>query len=1016
MKNRIAVVVPIVVLIGAAIYWFMPSGYCDKAYDSYGFKVPECPVGSPKQIVSVWGRELKRSGDGTMEVSIDALYTTAKADEALSIPIVKYKASFFLVDASGKETALPIEGKWQDLDESKRATIVLPQVDDGDYLLRTKATSKIGPSVVDMKLPLYAPARIHMLTDRPLYEPGNTVQFRALALRASDLSPIDNRPGSWIVTNPSGEVLLEEKAPAKEWGVVAGDFPLADDAEEGTWTVAWRSGEDQESTTFSVEPFVLPRFRVDSASDKSFYQAGDTPIVRGAVVYSSGAPVAGARLEISWSASGAWPPPNAWIAGGELPRQAETGANGEFELALPVVPNDLRGTSTLSAYISAVDPAGDRVQASTSVLLSEDAIAVSAVTELDGGLVENTNNRVYLRVTDPTGFAMGGAKINVKRAWAPGDEGIDAELDADGVARIQFDPGRPVNVVIPPMPVRKSIRAAAGAVTLANLNEMVSGQRVLADQVAIESWLSDLKKCSLWVRNGAQNTRTSFRANASGALSAVPDPRSPLSTCVTEAIKAKRLPAGTDRLYTASFAVQASDLPVLDAAVTTTMSAPNGLQELVEKAAAEARTCLPTTFEGGLPWPLFWRASAQSKNVEVSWMKSTGNSVPMPAGVDRCILSKLGSVQLAEDAPTSALGLVRYQLSQPGSARGEAKPQATIIQGYELSVTAVMGPNTIGETTLRMQPGAVPNLRLRATPVIASAAEEIDLAFYRGPDYEGDLPEEIRLAHEGAHDIIKLKKDAKGATFELPADAKGWYEFRAGGARALVFVRSNDDLAVSLTPGAGTYRPGENAEIAIQTSIAGQGAKAAVGLFGVDNSLSQIAKLRGPDDLGSVRPKITMREKAFGTLDAQALSLGRIRGAQAAEATILRVESVPAPDAVDRVIYENAQTAFEPITVLTDNFYIALAELHLQTRAWEASAPSGETMSPKIMAGLWKATLKACKGKGVPAVDAYGRALRLHWLPSDLLALVAPSQVVADATRLPEDVENWQQWVMEEKP
>ncbi len=140
-------------------------------------------------------------------------------------------------------------------------------------------------------------------------------------------------------------------------------------------------------------------------------------------------------------------------------------------------------------------------------------------------------------------------------------------------------------------------------------------------------------------------------------------------------------------------------------------------------------------------------------------MKSTSASVPMPAGVDRCILSRLGNVQLPAEARTSALGLVRYQLSQPGSAGGEAKPQATIMQGYELSVSAVMGADAVGETTLRMQPGAVPNLRLRATPVIASAADEIDLAFYRGPEYEGDLPVEIRLAHEGKHDVIKLKKE-----------------------------------------------------------------------------------------------------------------------------------------------------------------------------------------------------------------------------------------------------------------
>jgi hypothetical protein len=202
----------------------------------------------------------------------------------------------------------------------------------------------------------------------------------------------------------------------------------------------------------------------------------------------------------------------------------------------------------------------------------------------------------------------------------------------------------------------------------------------------------------------------------------------------------------------------------------------------------------------------------------------------------------------------------------------------------------------------------------------------------------------------------------------------------------------------------------------IKTKIGGQGSKAAVGLFGVDKSLGQIATLRGPDDLGSIRPEITMEEKAFGALDAQALTLGRIRGANAAEATILRVASIPTPDEEDVLLYESAETKFDPVEVLTDHFYIVLAELHVQTRAWEKAAEAGATMSPKQMALLWTQALRACEKRGQDVTDVYKRPLRLHWLPADLLALTAPRQVVADATRLPEDVENWQAWVAREQP
>lgn len=1017
MKQRLAILVPIIAAFALLAYFLMPSRYCDSAYDKYGLKLPVCPDGSIRQVVTVEGQKLKRSGNGQVQVSVQARYTTDKADEALNVDVTNFSVELFLVDDTKKETKLNIKGEWKAKELYKVADVLLPQVHDGDYLLRTKVTSKIGTETVDMKLALYSPAKIHLLTDRPLYEPGNQVQFRALVVRATDLSPIDNRSGVWVVRNPSGEVLLEEKAPAQEWGVVSGDFPLSEDAEEGSWTVSWRSGGDESQTSFTVKPFVLPRFRVETTSEKSYYQAGDLPVLSGSVVYASGAPVAKATLEISWSAAGDWPPPNEWIAGGELPKEAKTGVDGRFSLKLPVVPQDLRGRVTLAARISAVDPAGDRVQASASVLLSEDAIMVSAVTEFEDNLVENSNNRVYLRVTSPTGTPITNAKINVKRAWAPGDKGIDAELDSDGVTRIQFDPGRPINVVIPPMPVRQSLGAAPGAATLSGLRDYVSDQQAgLSDMIAAESWLAGIQSCSLWVESGAQNANLSFRVAQNGNISSLITSSTPLDECVAAIVRKKKMPIGKDRLYAAAFTVRSSELPTLTPSVSSSLRTPSGLDDLAKKAALGARNCLSKSYSGPVPWTLFWRTSAGSKQVALSWMKDTGNTNTMPAGLDRCILSGFAAQSLPSEQVDNSMGLVRYNLRQPRSAAESLKPQPTILQGYELRVSATLGTEQLGATTLRMRPGTVPNLRLRATPVLAQAGAVVDLAFFRGPDYEGDLPLMIQSNHEGAYDNIELKKKAKGAKYQLPDDAKGWYEFTAGGARALVFVRSEDELSLELSAGEETYKPGQMANISIQTKIAGKGAKSAVGLFGVDNSLSQIATLRGPGDLGSVRPEVTMQRKAFDSLDGQALSLGRIRGVHAAEATILRVQSVPPPGAMDTVLYVSAETQFAPISELTDLFYIALAELHLQTRAWESSAAKGTTMTPKQMAILWDQAIEACEKKGHSVVDPYGRPMRLHWLPSDLLALVDPAQVVADATRLAEDVENWQQWVMKEQP
>jgi hypothetical protein len=151
-------------------------------------------------------------------------------------------------------------------------------------------------------------------------------------------------------------------------------------------------------------------------------------------------------------------------------------------------------------------------------------------------------------------------------------------------------------------------------------------------------------------------------------------------------------------------------------------------------------------------------------------------------------------------------------------------------------------------------------------------------------------------------------------------------------------------------------------------------------------------------------------------LDGQALAMGRIRGANAVAATLLRVNSAPTVEESDPAVSLTAQGAFEPEVEMTEPFYRVLAELTTQVRAWEEKAPEGETLSPEGMAKLWEQALAACEKRGEPVTDAYGRRLKLSRLPPDLLSLTDPRMVVVGGTRLSEDVENWGQWVAREAP
>jgi hypothetical protein len=994
---------------------------CQPTLLDHGIALPTCPSGKIRQTANLTVEELRRGSEGRVSFSAVAHYTTALSTNWDTSDIFQVQSiNLSLVDAKGVATPLKTKGWHIEHDSLHKARIVLPEVPDGDYKLRADYQTPLGKGTLEVKVPLFTPARVHVITDRPLYEPGNTVKFRAVVLRAKDLSPIDGRPGRWVVTDSSGEVMLEEKAAAADWGVVSGTFPLDKAAPTGSWNVRWESADASDTVGFTVQPFTLPRFRVDAAPSRPYYRPGETPAIRGAVVYSSGAPVANATLEINWQIQGDWPPPLEWEAS-LLPKTATVGANGRFELTLPKIPDDLQGRTTLVANVSAVDAAGDHVASTIPVLLTEDGIQVSSVTELGDGLVEGFNNRMFVRVTTPDGRVVPNAKIKVKRAWQETDPGVDAVLDEDGVASLQIDPGGPVNIVIPPRPFRPQPRPPL--VTRGEVEELIQAEGApLEDQLEMDRWLAALVPCAKWFgeadassddSTGGSSVRVGFRVNTGGTILAAGGGGTRLARCVVDIIRSRRMPAGAERMYTVTFSFGDPDLPTLSATVESALDTPGGLQERFNELAASTRDCLPKDAEGALPVALTWSVRLGSKEVELGgWIKDPNGAQNAALA---CVQSRIpGRIPLEEKTTSDSLGMVRFSVSLPAQLEAE-KPQATTMLGYELLVSAEI--EGAPSTKLRVVPGTVPPLRLRVSPILAKAGDTITAELIRGPNFNGKLPAELELKHLKLEKPVKAKlDDERKATFVLDAKAQGWIEITGGGVRSLVYVKPEGELAVKLTPGKERYTPGQIAELAIETQLGGKPGKAAVSLIGVDDSLAQLVPLPGPDAMSRVQPVVGTQTPAFGTLDGQALALGRIRGGNAAAATVLRVSTIPQPPELDAVVNADAQSSFNYEEELTDTFYVILDELHEQARAWEAKAPPKEKMSPRTMARLWNKALNAVAKRGKPIVDGFGRRLRLSLLPDDLLSLVDPRAVIIVGTRLPEDVEIWENWVHKEKP
>ena len=99
---------------------------------------------------------------------------------------------------------------------------------------------------------------------------------------------------------------------------------------------------------------------------------------------------------------------------------------------------------------------GERQQRPQPRRLADDelAIVLHFVAERGEGLVAGVPNRVFLRLSRPDGAVLADTLIRVSAANGARARPVEATTDADGVAELVLDPGRPTNVVVPAVPVR----------------------------------------------------------------------------------------------------------------------------------------------------------------------------------------------------------------------------------------------------------------------------------------------------------------------------------------------------------------------------------------------------------------------------------------------------------------------------------------------------------------------------------------------------------------------------------
>ena len=884
----------------------------------------------------------------------------------------------------------------------------LPDVPDGDYVLAVHVDAGFEETTVEVPVGIYAPAIVQLMTDRPLYQPGDDVLMRAVTLRRTDLTPLAERPGKWRITDPSGtEMLVERSRGSAGWGVADGSFPLDGSAPVGTWTAEWITGDASDRVSFEVRPFRLPRFVVDAAPDRAWYRIGDEVAIEGIARYTSGAPVANAPVEVSLRAtSGRWVLPLDW----EEAHEVQTGPDGRYRAVIGIVPPDLMDRTTAAAAVTVTDKAGEAAIGTASVVLSHQSLAIDTVTELGGGLVEGFNNRAYLRVTTPDGAPLPDTDLEIKRPYDPSDPGKQATTDEDGVAAIQIDPGPPVTVVEPAPPLRMrpveakppTLLQARDVATNTALGDLATGRSLDAVRPAVA-------RCAE-LAVGDRQVSVGVQVGAGGAVRRVVAGDDPVSECVGRAMTGLRMPPG-QRTLELRWSIPDPQLPSIQWTTNQAFgSAP--VAPVLNDATARARRCLPAgqgVHEAEV-LKVHWSVQADSASLTAAIEPGTGHG--LSPGIIQCLRNGLAGLRLDKPAAQTAMGVATAKLSVPRPP-GYAAPQPTTRTAYELAVSATDGARVLGEGKVIVEVGTVPSLRLRPDPSLVGPGETLKVDLIRGPGFYGDLPERLHLM-DGTAIVSSAKVEDKAATWTIPDDASGFLHVQWRDARATVFVKPASPLSVAISTDRPVYQPGETAKLTVTTRAGESPVAAGIGLVGVDATLAQLAPLVGPNDFGRVTVRAESSQPAFGIYGPHALKQGLIRGENAAKAVVLRIDTLPMDPAGDSPSSGSGQEQADTEAQTSRSFYRALDRATARLRAWEEAAKDNELLEPEEMVQIWRSALADLRDEGDPAVDGYGRELDLAVLPPALLAMTDPRTLVADGARLPEDFVGWTQYVEQE--
>jgi A-macroglobulin complement component/alpha-2-macroglobulin family protein/MG2 domain-containing protein/carboxypeptidase family protein/A-macroglobulin receptor/macroglobulin-like protein len=301
----------------------------------------------------------------------------------------------------------------------------------GSHALRCVADTPLGSAEVTQTVRIEDKASILLTTEKPQYQPGQTIHVRALALDRANHQATAGRPLTFELEDSRGNKVFKKATTTSDYGIASAEFSLADEVNLGTYHLRALMENNRAELALNVERYVLPKFKVAiefTGKAVHGYRPGDhvTGTVR--ANYFFGKPVEG-EVVVKASAMD--------VAMVETaPAKGKTDRDGAYKFDL-TLPGYLAGNPLAHGAIRALVEASVKDSAShfetrgEPITVSQSPLLITAVPE-GGTLIPNLENQVFVL----TSYADGKPASTTVMV-----HGQSVKTDAGGVALIRLAPG-----------------------------------------------------------------------------------------------------------------------------------------------------------------------------------------------------------------------------------------------------------------------------------------------------------------------------------------------------------------------------------------------------------------------------------------------------------------------------------------------------------------------------------------------------------------------------------------------